>query len=124
MTCSVSDLVLLLRRCPEKKSVSFSQVGVLETKHTNEVLWRQRVRELTSLDVGECEEADANVSVDRPLLRLAIRTAAVVDEPSRVSLGAGVDHSILNGGGGRKKIQTVSESRKKVLCSRESSWHP
>lgn len=53
------------------------------------------VLELTGLDVAECKESDANVSVDRPLLRLAVRAAAVVDEPSRVPLGAGVYHSIL-----------------------------
>lgn len=78
------------------------------------------MRELTSLDVGECKESDAKISVDRPLLRLAIRAAAVVDEASRVSLGAGVDHSILNRGGGQQKgregkvtMATVLESWRK-----------
>lgn len=58
--------------------------------------------ELTGLDVAECKEPDAHVSVDRPLLRLAVRAAAVVDEPSRVSLGAGVDHPVLYRGGRRR----------------------
>lgn len=80
------------------------------------MLRRQRVRELTSLDVGECKEADANVSVHRPLLRLAVGAAAVVDEPSRVALGPGVDHSILDredksgGAGGKVRMATVAES--------------
>lgn len=83
------------------------------------------MQELTSLDVGERKESDTNVSVDRPLLRLAIRAAAVVDEPSRVSLGAGVDHSILNRGGQEKNYDGDSSGKlEQVLCSRASSRRP
>lgn len=102
MTCSVPELVLSLGPTPVKKEKACHPAQQVHFKrHTQ----RRRsggsvcVLELTGLDVAECKESDANVSVDRPLLRLAVRAAAVVDEPSRVPLGAGVYHSILDSRG-------------------------
>ena len=50
---------------------------------------------LTSLDVTEGEESDPEVSVDGPLLGLAVGAAAVVYEARRVPLGPRVDHAVL-----------------------------
>ncbi len=56
--------------------------------------------ELTSLDITEGEESDANISVHRPLLRFTVWAAAVVHKPRRVSFRASVDHTILWGKNG------------------------
>lgn len=51
--------------------------------------------ELTSLDITEGEESNANISIYRPLLGFTVWAAAVVHKPRGVSFGASVDHTIL-----------------------------
>lgn len=66
--------------------------------------------ELTSLNITEGEESDANVSVHRPLLRFTVWAAAVVHKPRRVSFRAGVDHTIL-----RRKTDIKTPGCKEML---------
>lgn len=55
----------------------------------------RNIYQLTSLDITESKEPDADVSVNCPLLRFTIRAAAVVYKPRRVAFRASVNHTIL-----------------------------
>lgn len=50
---------------------------------------------LTCGDVTQSEEADADVSVHRPLLCLAVWAAAVIHEARKVPFKPSVNHAIL-----------------------------
>ena len=62
---------------------------------------------LTGDDVADGEQADADVTVHHPLLRLAVRFAAVVHEPRVVPLRTGVDDPATEPSGRRTVINNV-----------------
>ena len=72
--------------------------------------------ELTSLDITEGEESNANVSVHRPLLRFTVWAAAVVHKPRRVSLWASVYHTILRGRDGHEDTELLDGGLSSEQC--------
>lgn len=63
----------------------------ITTQATQSGQLSQQNKLLTCFDLSECKECNSDITVDVPLLSLAVRLAAVVHEPRVVAFWTGID---------------------------------